>query len=81
MIDLADLAARLAEVERKQDLHTETLTSLIYSIDRIRENTDDRLKVVEKQLSALVETNHIIIDMLNTRLPPQRPGPDEATNA
>ena len=60
MINLEDIAARLAEVERKQDLHTETLTAFIHSLDRIRENTDDRLKVIEKQITALGESNRVI---------------------
>lgn len=69
------------EMKRQQELNAGAISSLIRAVDMQRETFDRRLSTIEKQLTTLVETNHIIIDMLNARLPQQRTGPDEATDA
>lgn len=60
------------EMKREQALNTQAIGALIRAVDTQRETFDKRLSTIEKQLAALVETNHIIIDMLNTRLPQQK---------
>lgn len=50
--------------------HTNSIAALVNLMDRFRFSVDSRLTQINQQLAEVQQSNRVIIDLINTRLPP-----------
>ena len=68
-----------ASLSNNVDIHVQVqnanaIAALVNVIDRLRTDVDARLTAVEKQLTALNESNQLLTELITTRLPPPTNG-------
>jgi hypothetical protein len=71
------LEQQLAQITNVQAQNANAIIALVNAIDRLCTDIDDRfiasdvrLAVMEKQLTALNESNRLLAELITTRLPP-----------
>jgi hypothetical protein len=63
-----DLVSRLDLVEKSQ-------LAVVHKLDEFRDDTNVRLTAIEMSLVALLESNKLLAELIQSRLPP--PGPQQ----
>jgi hypothetical protein len=73
----APLITRVERVERDlvriadiQAQNVNAIAGLVNAVDQMRSTFDSRLAAIETQLSAIHQSNQLLIELLTSRLPP-----------
>lgn len=65
----APLVSRVDAVERQIAQNASAIAGLINAVDGLRASVDSRMTAMEKQLAALNQSNLLLIELINSRLP------------